>query len=169
MPAPLINLDIRDVSHNRALAPSSSYGFNFKSATRLSISRRFPRHSCYDTIQYPYHLSSTGVSYTIRSSSGVVQKHTLEHTHISSRLLGSIKFFLGYSIGASWQGQGNTRYLQYGHINLFVLLNSTQALFSMDSRISYHWEGSDGAAWWGRRLDDTLMFSCSGLTKSSVL
>jgi len=45
-------------------------------------------------------------------------KSILWSIHTSSHLVcwAALKIFFGYSIGASWQGQGNTRYLQDGHI-----------------------------------------------------
>jgi hypothetical protein len=170
MQAPLINLDIQDVNHDKALAPSSSYGFHFKSATRLSIPRRFLRHSCYDTIQYPPLKDRRFLHYTIIIG-GCTKAYSGAYTHHLISSFGQHKkFSLVIALEHHGKGRATLATCNTDRPIFFLLwLNSTRSLFSMDSKISYHWEGSDGAAWWGRRLDDALMFSCSGLTKSSVL
>ena len=123
------------------------------------------------TIQYNTHTSSQGpaFSYTIRSSA-VVQKHTLEHTHIiSSCLLGSIKNFIGY-YSMEHRGRGRATFASCkDRHTVFFFDHRLGHCLAWTARISYHWEGSDGAVWWDGGAWMTLCSHVLDSRKSSVL
>jgi hypothetical protein len=100
------------------------------------------------TIQYNTHTSSQGPAFLILYDHRGLYKSILGSKHTSfisssgHKKLSSVKH---WSIMAR-AGQHSLLGKRTHHF--LIWFTSTRALFSMDSRISYHWEGSDGAAWW---------------------
>lgn len=158
MPAPSINLDIRDANQHRAFAPFQYPNLNqHPDSAYLGVLSDLPVTI---QIQYPYLLSEPAflTLYDHRRLYKSIFWHRTSHQSGQHKKSFSMEHLC----------KGRTHSLLAWRTS-FPLLSSTRALFSMNARIAYHWEGSNGAVWWKwRRLDDAI-FSCSGLTKSSVL
>ena len=153
MPAPSISLAIRDVSHNEHLLLLEDYSLN------QHLDSAF--HGVFSDLPVtintiPYFISWTGVSHNIRSSA-VVQKHTLEHTHLISSL-GSIKNFFWFTAWRIKARAGQNSLLARRTRHFLSSSTWSGALFSMDSKDiiplgRQRWSSLVG----GWRLDDTLL------------